>query len=88
MGKYFKQRLSELAEKHENVRDVRGLGLMLGVELSTKQIADSVVTKSREKGFLINCTAEKVLRFVPPLIVEHKHIDRLIMVLDEILLEV
>jgi acetylornithine/N-succinyldiaminopimelate aminotransferase len=88
MGKYFKQRLSELAEKHENVRDVRGLGLMLGVELSTKQIADAVVTKAREKGFLINCTAEKVLRFVPPLIVEHKHIDRLIMVLDEILMEV
>jgi len=88
MGKYFKQRLSELAEKHENVRDVRGLGLMLGVELSTKQIADSVVTKAREKGFLINCTAEKVLRFVPPLIVEHKHIDRLIMMLDEILMEV
>jgi acetylornithine/N-succinyldiaminopimelate aminotransferase len=88
MGKYFKKRLSELAEKHENVRDVRGLGLMLGVELSTKPIADSVVAKAREKGFLINCTAEKVLRFVPPLIVEHKHIDRLIMVLDEILSEV
>ena len=88
MGKYFKKRLSELAEKHENVRDVRGLGLMLGVELSTKPIADSVVAKAREKGFLINCTAEKVLRFVPPLIVEHKHIDRLIMMLDEILMEV
>jgi acetylornithine/N-succinyldiaminopimelate aminotransferase len=88
MGKYFKQRLSELAEKHENVRDVRGLGLMLGAELSTKQIADAVVTKAREKGFLINCTAEKVLRFVPPLIVEREHIDRLIMVLDEILMEV
>ena len=88
MGRYFKGRLSELAEKHENVRDVRGLGLMLGVELSTKPIADSVVAKAREKGFLINCTAEKVLRFVPPLIVEREHIDRLIMVLDEILMEV
>ena len=88
MGKYFKQRLSELAEKHENVMDVRGLGLMLGAELSTKQIADAAVTNAREKGFLINCTAEKVLRFVPPLIVEREHIDRLIMVLDEILMEV
>jgi predicted acetylornithine/succinylornithine family transaminase len=88
MGRYFKGRLSELAEKHENVMDVRGLGLMLGAELSTKQIADAVVTKAREKGFLINCTAEKVLRFVPPLIVEREHIDRLIMVLDEILMEV
>jgi acetylornithine/N-succinyldiaminopimelate aminotransferase len=88
MGKYFKDRLSELAEKHENVIDVRGLGLMLGAELSTKQIADAAVAKAREKGFLINCTAEKVLRFVPPLIVEREHIDRLITMLDEILMEV
>lgn len=88
LGKYFKGRLSELAEKHENVKDVRGLGLMLGAEVSTKQIADAVVTKAREKGFLINCTADKVLRFVPPLIVERKHIDRLITLLDEILMEV
>lgn len=88
MGRYFKGRLSELAEKHENVKDVRGLGLMLGAEVSTKQIADAVVTKAREKGFLINCTAEKVLRFVPPLIVEREHIDRLIIMLDEILKEV
>jgi acetylornithine/N-succinyldiaminopimelate aminotransferase len=88
MGKYFKNRLSGLAEKHENVIDVRGLGLMLGAELSTKQIADTVVAKAREKGFLINCTAEKVLRFVPPLIVEREHIDRVITMLDEILMEV
>jgi acetylornithine/N-succinyldiaminopimelate aminotransferase len=88
MGKYFKARLSELAEKHQNVIDVRGLGLMLGAELSTKQIADAVVAKARQKGFLINCTAEKVLRFVPPLIVEREQIDRLIRVLDEILMEV
>jgi acetylornithine/succinyldiaminopimelate/putrescine aminotransferase len=88
MGGYFKERLSELAEKHETVKEVRGLGLMLGAELSTKQIADAVVTKAREKGFLINCTAEKVLRFVPPLIVEREHIDRLITVLDKILMEV
>jgi len=88
MGKYFKGRLSELAEKHECVRDVRGLGLMLAMELSTKQIADAVVVKARERGFLINCTVDKVLRFVPPLIVEREHIDRLIKVLDEILTEV
>jgi acetylornithine/succinyldiaminopimelate/putrescine aminotransferase len=88
MGKYFKGRLSELAEKHGCVRDVRGLGLMLAMELSTKQIADAAVVKARERGFLINCTADRVLRFVPPLIVEREHIDRLIKVLDEILTEV
>lgn len=88
MGKYFKECLSELAEKHGCVRDVRGLGLMLAMELSTKQIADAAVIKAREKGFLINCTADRVLRFVPPLIVEREHIDRLIRALDGILTEV
>jgi predicted acetylornithine/succinylornithine family transaminase len=88
MGKYFKKRLTELAEKHGCVRDVRGLGLMLGMELSSKEIANAVLAKARERGFLINCVADKVLRFVPPLIVERKHIDLLIKTLDGILTEV
>ncbi len=88
IGKYFKERLNELAAKHECVQDVRGLGLMLGMELASKEIADAAVVKAKERGFLINCTADKVLRFVPPLIVERKHIDELIEALDEILGEV
>jgi 4-aminobutyrate aminotransferase-like enzyme len=55
------------------------------MELSSKELADKVVVKARENGFLINATADKVLRFVPPLIVERRHIDRLIKVLDKIL---
>jgi len=88
IGGYFKNRLNELADKHECVREVRGLGLMLAMELSTKQIADTAVVKARERGFLINCIADKVLRFVPPLIVERKHVDRLIEALDAIFVEV
>jgi acetylornithine/N-succinyldiaminopimelate aminotransferase len=88
IGKYFKARLTELSEKHACIKDVRGLGLMLGVELDEKKIADQAVEKMREKGFLINCTAEKVLRFVPPLIVKKGHIDRLIGALDQTLKEV
>ncbi len=87
IGEYFKKRLNELADKHGCVREVRGLGLMLAMELSTKQIADAAVVKARKRGFLINCTADKVLRFIPPLIVERKHIDRLIDALDGILSE-
>ncbi len=87
IGEYFKKRLNELADKHGCVREVRGLGLMLAMELSTKKIADAAVVKARKLGFLINCTADKVLRFVPPLIVERKHIDRLIEALDGILSE-
>jgi acetylornithine/succinyldiaminopimelate/putrescine aminotransferase len=85
VGKYFKKRLLELADKHECVQEVRGLGLLLGMELSSKRIANDAVAKARERGFLINCTADKVLRFAPPLIVERKHIDRLTEALDQIL---
>ncbi len=88
IGGYFKTRLNELADEHECVREVRGLGLMLAMELSSKEIANAAVVKARGRGFLINCTAEKVLRFVPPLIVERKHINQLVEALDKILAEV
>jgi len=87
-GEYFKKRLKELADKHRCVRDVRGLGLILAMELTTKQAAEDAVVKARERGFLINCTADKVLRFLPPLIVERKQIDQLVEALDKILSEV
>ena len=87
IGEYFKMRLQELAEKHTCVKEVRGKGLMLGMELSSKEQATTAVEKARNRGFLINATADKVLRFVPPLIVERHHIDRLISVLDEIMKE-
>ncbi len=88
LGKYFIGRLNELAQKHECVRDVRGIGLMIGMEVSEKKIADAAVIKARDRGFLINCTADRVLRFVPPLIVERKHIESLISELDRILTDV
>lgn len=88
VGEYFKKRLKELADKHRCVQEVRGLGLILAMELATKQAAEDAVVKARERGLLINCTADKVLRFVPPLIVERKHIDNLVETLDKILVEV
>jgi acetylornithine/N-succinyldiaminopimelate aminotransferase len=87
-GEYFKKHLKDLAGNHRCVQDVRGLGLILGIELTTKQAAEDAVVKARERGFLINCTADKVLRFVPPLIVERKQIDQLVEALDKILSEV
>ncbi|MEM2874741.1 MAG: aspartate aminotransferase family protein [Candidatus Hadarchaeales archaeon] len=87
MGKYFRGRLEEL-RRHASVRDVRGLGLLLGMEMKNGKIARKVVERAAEGGFLINCTAEKVLRFVPPLIVEKKQIDQLVEALDGILMRV
>ncbi len=86
MSKYFLEKLNTLKEQFpELIQDVRGMGLMLGVEL-TKE-CDSIVKEFLEKGILINCTAGNVLRFIPPLIVQRKDIDQLIKVLYGILLK-
>ncbi|RUM32099.1 MAG: aspartate aminotransferase family protein, partial [Aquifex sp.] len=58
-------------------------GLMLGLELENE--CRDYVIKALEKGLLINCTAGRVLRFLPPLIVQKEHVDRAISVLREIL---
>ena len=81
VGNYFIEELKKLDK--EIIADVRGKGLMVGLEL-TKPGAE-YVDKLREKGFLINCTADKVLRFVPPLIITKKDIDEFVKALDEIL---
>ncbi len=81
VGDYF---LSELKKLNKGtVADVRGKGLMIGVEL-TKPGAE-YVDKFRQAGFLINCTAGNVLRFVPPLIINKAEIDEFIKAFDEIL---
>lgn len=83
MGAYFKSGLNRLAEKHETMKEVRGLGLIIGVELCVP--GAPVVEACRQKGFLIVCAQERVLRLVPPLIVGKEEIDLLLEALDNIL---
>ena len=83
VGEYFKEELSKLAEKYDEIVDIRGHGLMIGVELANP--GGEFVDKFREKGFLINCTSGNVLRFVPPLIATKEDIDKLIIAFDELL---
>ena len=77
VGTYFQDKLRALADDlgPELVKDVRGQGLMLGLELSGPALP--VVKDLMTKGFIINATADTVLRFVPPLIVTEKEIDAL-----------
>ncbi len=83
LGAYFMERLFELKQQYpELVVDVRGKGLMIGMELS-KSCAQ-IVKECFDAGILINCTAERVLRFTPPLVVTEKEIDRVVNTLDEI----
>jgi acetylornithine/N-succinyldiaminopimelate aminotransferase len=82
-GAYFKQKLVGLQKKHASIVDVRGMGLLLGAELNRE--GASVVAACQQKGFLINCIQEKILRFAPPLVIEKEAIDALVDCLDEIL---
>lgn len=83
MGQYLKDELDKIKENHDIIKDVRGCGLMVGIELT--QPGAEYVDKLREKGFLINCTAGNVLRLVPPLIIKKEEIDEFVKALDETL---
>jgi acetylornithine aminotransferase/acetylornithine/N-succinyldiaminopimelate aminotransferase len=74
-GAYFKQRLEELTALPV-VKEVRGMGLMLAVELHVP--GKDIVTELLGKGFIINCTHETVLRFLPPFIITTKQIDKFV----------
>ncbi len=83
IGNYFKNRLGWLKDRHVSVKDVRGMGLLLGMKIDGD--GSSVVHACRERGFLINCVQDNILRFIPPLIIQKEDIDSLVDCLDEIL---
>ncbi len=78
-GDHFRARLEDLKSRFDCIQEVRGLGLMLAVELDRP--AAELVTACMEKGFLINCVQQNALRFIPPLTVTEAEIGRLIRVL-------
>ncbi|MEW6409407.1 MAG: acetylornithine transaminase [Nitrospirota bacterium] len=82
MGEYFKKGLMELKQEYHIITDVRGRGLLLGMELITE--GSKIVNACMGKGVLINCTNGNVLRFMPPLIVTEKEIDIVLNVLDDV----
>ncbi len=79
-GAYFERRLDGLVDKYDFVQGVRGRGLMRGLSLAIP--GNWAVLQALERGFLINCTAGTVLRFLPPYVIEPGHIDQLIETLD------
>jgi acetylornithine aminotransferase len=76
MGEYLAKGLADCKDRHRVVREVRGLGLLQGMELDID--AKSVVADCAARGLLVNATSERILRFVPPLIITQVEIDRLI----------
>lgn len=84
VGTYLMEKLNELKGKYPAlIKDVRGRGLMVGAEITRP--GREIVDECLKYGVIINCTAGKVLRFVPPLIITKQHVDELIPVLDKVL---
>lgn len=84
-GAYFKEKLLALKDRHAIIEDVRGRGLLLGMKL--KIDGAPVVKQCMQNGFLINCIQDRILRFIPPLIISKAEIDQLMACLDKILTE-
>jgi len=82
VGSYFKKRLEELKDLPV-VKEVRGEGLMLAVEL--KVPGKEIVKQLLAQGFILNCTHETVLRMLPPFIITEKQIDKFILALKQVL---
>jgi LysW-gamma-L-lysine/LysW-L-ornithine aminotransferase len=85
LGEYFKEKLEELQAKHKIIKEIRGLGLMLGVEL--RYDVRNIIIKAMDKGILILDAGKNVLRFLPPLVIEKEQIAKVVAVLDELIEE-
>jgi acetylornithine aminotransferase/acetylornithine/N-succinyldiaminopimelate aminotransferase len=85
VGEFFKSKLQWLATRHDCITDVRGMGLMLGLELNSAELAKQAAAQMMERRIIINRTSETVLRFLPPFILERKHVEIAVNALDEIL---
>ena len=82
MGEYFRAQLRELATRFDFIEEVRGYGLMIGVQLSIP--GKEIVNQAMQEGLLMNCTHDTVLRFLPPYIITEAHVDEAVAILDRV----
>ena len=87
LGKYFHGELEGLKAKHTSIQEIRGLGLMQAVELNSVELAKAAVRQLLQQGIIINRTHDTVLRFLPPYIIERKHVDQVVSALNAALTE-
>ena len=85
-GAYFQGKLNALAEKYDFITEVRGMGLLIALEMS-KEIAGATVTASLPEGLLLNAVRPNMIRFMPPLNVTRDEIDEAVAILDKVLEE-
>jgi acetylornithine aminotransferase/acetylornithine/N-succinyldiaminopimelate aminotransferase len=85
VGKYLVQKLNDLQHKYEVIHEVRGLGLMIGMELESADLAKAIVQQMMERGVILNRTDETVVRFLPPYIIKKQHVDTALRELEQVL---
>ena len=82
-GAYLYEKLKGLGGKYPFVKEVRGLGLLLGMELNRE--GKDIVDGCLEQGLLINCVNNNVLRFIPPLTITPDDVDSAVAILDQVM---
>ena len=87
VGEYFLAQLRNLRRKHPAIREVRGLGLMIGVDMNSPELAKALLDGMLHRRILLNRTHDTVLRFLPPYLITTEHVDRAVSALDELLTE-
>ena len=85
LGEYTKDRLNKLKERHSIIDHIRGIGLMIGIQLTGP--GKEIVDKCLQNGLRINCTNDTVLRFMPPMIATQEHINKAVSILESVLTE-
>jgi acetylornithine/N-succinyldiaminopimelate aminotransferase len=85
VGDYLMEQLQKLQKKHSVIAEVRGQGLMVGMELESADLAKQIFQQMLKLGTIVNRTDETVIRFLPPFIIKKQHIDTAIRQLDQIL---
>ena len=83
LGKYLLGRLEGLKARHPRIREVRGMGLLIGIEIEGS--ARDVVQRCMARGLLVLTAGDAVLRMVPPLIITEAEVDRAVAILDQAL---
>jgi acetylornithine/N-succinyldiaminopimelate aminotransferase len=85
IGAYLGRRLAELQQKHTLIKQVRGVGVMYGIDVADAECAKFVVREMLQRGVIVNRTHEVVIRLLPPYIIEKKHVDQLVRTMDRVL---
>lgn len=86
-GKYMADKLRAMSTRIDCIKEVRAMGIMIGVELTCGEIAKQTVPEMLARRIIINRTHETVLRFLPPYIVERRHVDQMLDALEQVLTE-